>query len=458
MPSHRPKVRRHAWLLASTLLAAAGCAQPDDMPVATASRCAADLAEAGVRCLAVTVPENRDVPGGRTIALNVVVIPATAPDRSLPPLYDLAGGPGLPATETAAFYLGEGAVHRQHRDIVLVDQRGTGGSSSLACPELGATGATFPEAATRACRDRLAAGADLSAYHTDASVADLQAVRAALGHGEIDLFGLSYGTRLALAWIAAEPAAIRAATLVGTVPDDARIPLWHARNAQDTLDQVFADCRADRACAGVYRTLGEDWAAVLRRADFDGPARETFRNLLTTTPGQRRVPAVIRRIATDGPPDEPPPPTSLADGLFLSVTCAEDTAWIGEDEIDAATAGTFVGDWRVRRQQAACAIWNVPKRTLRYARTPVDVPVLLIAGERDHVTPVAWARRVAAAFPRSRLVTIPALGHFPAGLTGMACLDSLILAFAANPDPDALDTACVATMRPPSFAAPYRRD
>jgi pimeloyl-ACP methyl ester carboxylesterase len=446
-------------LLLPCLLAITGCPGSSD---ATGSEvrereCAAGT-PADVRCLAVTVPENHDAPGGRTIALNVVVIPAKTPAPALPPMYDLAGGPGLPATEAAAFYLGEGAAHRQHRDIVLVDQRGTGGSAPLACPELTATGASYPDAQTRACRDRLAAGADLSAYHTDAAVADLRAVRAALGHGAVDLFGLSYGTRLALAWIAAEPGAIRAATLIGTVPDDARVPLWHARHAQDALGQVFADCRADKACDAVYRTLDEEWAAVLRREDFDGAARETFRNLLTTTAGQRRVPAVIRRLATDGPPDAPPPPTSLADGLFLSVTCAEDTAWIGDAEIGPATAGTFAGDWRIRRQQAACAIWDVPKRTLRYAREPVDVPLLLIAGERDHVTPVAWARRVAAAFPRSRVVTIPALGHFPAGLANMGCLDTLMLAFAADPDPAKLDTACVATMRPPRFAAPYRRD
>jgi pimeloyl-ACP methyl ester carboxylesterase len=295
-------------------------------------------------------------------------------------------------------------------------------------------------------------------YNTAEAVADLQAVRDALGHGVVDLFGISYGTRLALAWIAAEPQAVRAATLVGTVPDDARLPLWYARFAQDALDQVFADCRADRACRGVYGDLDARWQALLARPDFTGAARETFRNVLSSTPGQRRIPALITRMAEHGPPDEAPPEMALANGLFLSVTCAEDTAWISDDEIPAAVSGTFLGSHRIERQRAACAAWDVPRRELAYARTPSDVAVLFFVDERDHVTPLAWTRQVAAAFPRSRIVTIPALGHFPDGLSNADCLDTMTLAFAANGDPAALDTSCVATMQPPLFAAPYTRD
>ena len=101
--------------------------------------------------------------------------------------------------------------------------------------------------------------------------------------------------------------------------------------------------------------------------------------------------------------------------------------WIDDAAVAGAVRGTFLGDYRVVRQRAACAVWDVPPRELRYARADADVPVLFIAGERDYVTPVAWAERVAGRFARGRLVTVPGLGHFPAGLANMGCLDALLL-------------------------------
>ena len=126
--------------------------------------------------------------------------------------------------------------------------------------------------------------------------------------------------------------------------------------------------------------------------------------------------------------------------------------WIDDATADDAVRGTFLGDYRIIRQRAACAVWDVPARELRYARGVSDVPVLFIVGERDYVTPIAWAERVAANFSRGRLVTVPWLGHFPAGLSNMDCLESLLLGVAADVDLTRLDTACVATMAPPPFA------
>ena len=443
------------------LLLAAGACSPASPPPAgdgglALRDCTVEGFDEKVRCGTLPVPEDPSRPDGRRIGLNVVVVPAVAPSPAQAPMYELAGGPGLAVTEGVAYYLTDGAAHRQHRDIVFVDQRGTGGSGPLACPALAdeRDRPMFRDEEVAACRARLARDADLSQYTTANTVADLQAVRAALGHGPVDLFGISYGTRVALAWIEAEPAAIRSAILVGTVPDDARVPLWHARNAQDTLEDVFADCRADAGCAQAFPDLDAHWATLLARDDFDGPAREAFRGFLQTTPGQRRLPATIVSIAAAGPPA---PPEGAAgpgyyDGLFLSVTCAEDVPWITDAEAADAVRGTFLGDYRIARQRAACAIWDVPPRELRYARTPSDVPVLFIAGERDYVTPPAWAEGVAANFRRGRRVTVPSLGHFPAGLTNMGCIDTLMLGVAADPDLSRLDTACIATMAPPPFA------
>ena len=409
-----------------------------------------------VRCGTLSVPEDPGRPDARHIPLRLVVVPALQPDPAQAPLYDLAGGPGLAASDAAVFYLTDGAVLRQHRDIVLVDQRGTGGSAALACPELEGTGSDYPDEAVRACRTQLVAtGADLARYTTAESLADLEAVRAALGHERVDLFGMSYGTRLALAWIDAEPAAIRSAVLVGTVPDDARVPLFHALHAQQTLDQVLADCEGDAACHADHPDLRAQWAAVLARPDFDGTAREALRTRLIGVSGQRALPMQIAAMATAGSalPASAGGGPPLALGLYLSVTCAEDTAWIRTEDIPAATEATFLGDWRIQRQRAACEHWDVPRRELAYARDDSDVPVLFIAGGRDYVTPVGWARRVAERFPNGRIVEVPYMGHFPEGLANLACLEGLIAGVAANPDLAALDTGCVGTMVPGPFAS-----
>lgn len=245
--------------------------------------------------------------------------------------------------------------------------------------------------------------------------------------------------------------------LVGTVPEDARVPLWHARHAQDTLDAVFADCRADAACAAAHPTLARDWDALLARPAFDGDARERMRASMVATPGLRSLPSRIAQMAAAGPPAAAPAgphgaPTP-ADGLYLSVTCAEDVPWIEPADRTAATAGTFLGTYRIDRQAAACAIWDIARRKVPYPQGASDVPVLFVAGERDDVTPVAWANAVASRFPRSRVVSIPFLGHFPDGLSGMECIDTMVLAFTVKPGPSAIPTGCVASMRPAPFDA-----
>jgi pimeloyl-ACP methyl ester carboxylesterase len=437
----------------STVLLALATPAVDASPELPLDPCTVPGSAETVRCGRLSVPEDRAKPDGRRIDLRVIVIPAIKPDPAMAPLYDLAGGPGLPAAAAADFYLTMGQAYRQARDVVLVDQRGTGASAPLNCPELAGTGTTYPDAAVRACRDRLAKQANLSRYTTADTVADLQAVRAALGHEKVDLFGISYGTRLALAWIAAEPDAVRSAVLVGTVTEDARPPLWHAKHAQDTLDAVFADCRTDAACAAAYPNLSGAWVTLLARPDFDGTARERLRTSMVATPGLRSLPMRITQMAAAGPPPAAAPAgPSPADGLYLSVTCAEDVPWITPADRAAATGGTFVGTYRIDRQAAACSIWDVAPRKVAYPQGASDVPVLFIAGERDYVTPVAWANAVASRFPRSRVISIPSLGHFPDGLSGMECIDTMVLAFAAKPDPKAVPIECVSSMRPGAFA------
>lgn len=417
--------------------------------------------EERLRCGDLLVPEDPTRPEGRHIKLHVVVVPALNPDPLRAALFDLAGGPGLAATSGAEFFVNVAPGHRQNRDVVLVDQRGTGESSPLRCPQLELASALepmYPIEAVRRCRTTLSRHADLSQYHTGNTVADLEAVRAALGYEQVDLIGTSYGTRLALAYIDAHPERVRSAVLFGVVPADAKMPLWHARQAQRTLEQLFVDCEQDAQCRESYPDLREQWTRVLRNSAFDGPAREAFRTLLITPQSQRRLPLLIASMAdgdfetfrgrfarSDG---------RIADGLYLSVICSEDTHAITAAERRAETDGSFLGTYRIDQQSAACREWNVPPLALTYGRAERNVPVLAIVGDRDYVTPPEWARRALATSARSRVVVIPKLGHMPDGLEQPECLDAMMMSFFARPHAAEVDTSCITAMKPPPFAVP----
>jgi pimeloyl-ACP methyl ester carboxylesterase len=472
---------RHTALVPSLLLlgsAASLPAAPLDL-----RPCRVDGVAEELRCAELSVPEDWAKPGGRRIALHIVVVPALRPDPSLAPLFDLDGGPGMNVTQAAPFYATDGKAYRERRAVVLVDQRGTGRSSPLRCPQI--EGASplermYPPEAVRRCREALTAQADLAQYTTAAAARDLDAVREALGAPRIDLSAISYGTRLALHYLRRYPDRVRSALLIGTVARDKRMPLHHARLGQRVLDRLFEECAADPVCAGAYPDVRDQWHRLqrslagpglevawtsqgatrkirLRRGPFD----EAFRGLLASTSGQRQVPYLVHemaqgrfqsfldRVLGGGGGDR------VAVGLYLSVTCAEDTSRITEDEAASAAAGTFLGRYRIDEQRGACALWGVPSASDEGGPdVRPEVPVLLMVGDLDYVTPEEWSREVAATLPRSRVVVIPGLGHAPEGLSNFDCFDRVSTSFYAAPDLAALDLGCLPAMKPPPFALP----
>ncbi len=426
------------------------------------------------------VPENRDQPGGRTISLHIVVIPALTDGVKDTPLFDIAGGPGLAASSAAGWYAADSTGYRATRDIVLVDQRGTGLSNPLRCSELERASKlddVYDPAAVRRCRDELSKNADLTQYGTRAAVHDLDAVRAALGYEKIDLIGLSYGTVVAQTYMREYSHNVRCAVLLGTVPIDEKTPLHHARAGEDVLQKIFDDCERDPLCDEKFPSLRNKWKDLLTAFD-DGPVEavyadsvdarlvtiargpfcEATRTLLLTTTMQRRIPFIIHRASGgDFQPffDVVSPDTSLspyAEGMYLSVTCPEGTQRIADDEIESETAGTFLGRYRVDQQMAACAEWAtaaVPDEALQ--PVTATTPTLLLAGGMDYVTPVSWAQQVSSRLSDSRVVVIDYLGHFPDGVANMECLDALIRAFLHAGTTVGLDLSCVDTMVPPPF-------
>lgn len=447
----------------------------------TLERCTVEHVDEELLCGVLEVPENREKPSGRAIALNVVVIPATEPAAGTAPLFVLEGGPGIAATGTAKRFIDWG--YNRTREIVLVDQRGTGGSHPLRCPALEALSPLeewYPLEQVRACRRELEQRADLTQYTTPAAAQDLNAVREALGHERVDLWALSYGTKLAQVYLRMFPGRVRSAVLVGTVPlGRFRAPLQHAVNGQRALDLLLFECQSDPGCNAAFPELRLEWSAVLERLRSGpihvrylspdsgeerqveirhGPVAEIIRGMAAGTGSARELPYLIHKAANGdwtpflqrvlsgggGPP--------LAEGLYLSIECAEGTARIEEDEVARHTAGTFLGNYRVRRQMAACAEWPIAELP-RGLFEPVvsDIPVLLLAGEMDGVTPPSWALAVAKHLPNSRYLVIGGLGHFPGGLSNMECYDRITLEFYERASADGVDLSCIEQMESPPF-------
>jgi pimeloyl-ACP methyl ester carboxylesterase len=441
-----------------------------------------------MRCGRLSVPENRLKPGQRQIELNVVVVRATTSPAQPDPLFFIVGGPGGDATRTAPDF----AQHftPRNRDIVLVDQRGTKGSAFLYCQELDlpadALMPRFHAPAVEVCRDRLEQKADLTQYSTLAAVEDLNAVRIWLGYDRINLSGSSYGTRVVLEYLRRHGEHVRTAFLLGPVPPDFKRPLYYGRDGLRVLDRVFAACAQDAACARAFPNLKAKLEQVLGRLDRE-PAvvamkhpsskqattlrldRSTFAEILLvhlqSAADARRVPHIITRAAAgDFAPvlenafDEQGQLTvrDLVEGMYLSVTCAEETMRIRPSDIGPQTPD-FLGSTRLRRQMSACRSW--PQSLLPddfYEPVRSDVPTLIVTGELDPVTPASWAQSLMPHMSRARFIEIPEMGHGGNGTSNFAsCLiDHLHVALWETADAAKVDTSCVATMKPPPFYIP----
>jgi pimeloyl-ACP methyl ester carboxylesterase len=465
-------------LLAAPILLLAAAAPPLAL-----APCRVPGVEREVLCGRLEVPERRDLAASRRISLSVVVLPATGPGPAPDPVYVLSGGPGQAATRGADRALVEHGATLKQRAVVLVDQRGTGGSHRLACqwhPEGDMRrylSGGYDLEKVRACRDELAAKADLTAYTTRDFVRDLEDVRAALGHERVNLDAGSYGTRVALDYMKLFPGRVRSAVLRAVSPPDYRNPLPFARAGQEALDALFAACRKDAACNKAYPELPAEFAKVLARLD-KGPVTVEIKNpatgavqkaeigrevfvtrihlLLFASRLAARLPSFVHQAAQgDFVPFAQMAATfghyivdQLDVGMQLSVICAEDASRIAERDIEEASAGSFLGPRRPREVLKACALW--PKRPL-----PADflnplrseVPALIVSGTNDPVTPPRFGEQAARGLSRARHVVVAEGSH----VDGAECLDALVARFIAAGSADGLDASCVAAIKRPPF-------
>jgi len=440
------------------------------------------------KCGTLEVYENRATKKGRMISLNILVLPATGDKREPDPWVYFSGGPGSAATEDAAGLADVFNRIREHRDMLFVDQRGTGKSNGLDCPMYNPDdlqsylGYFFPVEDIRKCRPQLEAKADLTLYTTDIAIDDMDEVRAALGYEQLNLFGGSYGTRAALTYLKRYPKRVRTATLQGVAPPNEYMPLDFPLGNERALQGILAECAADEACNAAFPNLKDESKSLLAQL-IKGPvevevqkpnsservkvklsrdlAAEAIRYMLYNPVGASRVPLIIH-LAAQG---NFVPLTEAAlrfrkllvatgfNGMYLSVTCAEDLPWIKPGEGERMAANTFLGDYRLRQQREACALW--PRATIAkdYA-DPVrsDVPVLILTGELDPVTPPSNGDAVAKALKNSLHIVVPHGAHGLGGLENIDCILRLTAEFVERGSTQGIDTSCVKTIRRKGFA------
>jgi len=430
---------------------------------------------ARARCGTLTVPENPADPAGRQIALNVAVVPAISRTPQPDPLFILVGGPGQAAVETYPAMAQSWRRVREQRDIVLVDQRGTGQSNPLECDLPDDDDADIDTdafiAALRACPDTL--DADLRFYTTEIAMRDLDAVREALGYATINLYGASYGTRAALTYLRLFPERVRSVVLDAVVSPDYRLYLNTAQDADRAMNLLFDRCERDDACRAAFSTARADFAALLARLETD-PLTTTLADPLTAEPIAVTLTGDIVRnltfallytpeiaallplnvqqavggdfaplLAQAGMMD-----AGLYMGMMYAVACTEDAPFVNAAEAAALAEGTLFGD-RTRMLREICAAWPQGELSPGWDAPVVsDAPVLLLSGEADPVTPPHYAERIAATLPNSLHVIGPGMGH---GLTGRGCIDTLIFDFITDGSVADLDAACVQQLAPPPF-------
>jgi pimeloyl-ACP methyl ester carboxylesterase len=463
----------------AALVACMACSEAAGPTGAAPSSCRVPGIGGLVRCETVEVPEDPAAPA-RTIGLRVVVIPAReAPASDAVVL--LAGGPGQAASEVFAPLVAQLRSVGRRRDLVLVDQRGTGGSNPLQCPkgeeDLSAE-LSIDIDAERLIACATALDVDPSLYGTAAAVADLDAVREALGYEAFDLVGGSYGTRVALEYLRAHPTRVRAAVLDGVVPLGMKLPLSFARDGQDALDAMASDCVADEGCAAAFGDPAAIFAEVLDAAPLHtmiahprtGVAtsvqleRETIaaatRAMLYSADLTALLPLALHRAregdlaplvgqllaVSDGMS------SSSYEGMYLSVICAEDVRLIEDEEIDSAVAGTVFGRGMVDVLRRSCAVWPTT-RPVEVPSSPIaaDAPVLVLSGQLDPATGPRWGERVTQEL-RAEHVVVPGAAH---GTLGHRCIAPVVEAFLETADLGALDLSCVeSATRPPFFVDP----
>lgn len=420
-------------------------------------------------CGTLSVPENHPQPATGKIELHLAVIKAKSRDVSPDPVFFIAGGPGQSAIRTAVMLQAVFKKVSRQRDVVLIDQRGTGRSNPLDCPPPDLVDMLFADDTellnqARACLTSIKGSPRF--YTTDQAVEDLEMVRAALDYDKINLLGVSYGTRVAQHYLRSYPDQVRSIVLDGIAPPDLLLGPEFSRNLHRALEQVINACTASASCSRAFPVLADEWLAYrklpvaeLRALTLPHPRnnevlsfevnRETLdgalRLLSYSSDTQVIIPLLLHlTMAGDWQPLVSQAlqvaaslEQEISMGMHNSVVCSEDVPFYGK--LPPVSQNLLS---RLPHQlQQLCAIWPAaetgrPQRAVE----PVQVPALLLSGERDPVTPAAYGDRVLQQFPRGLHLVIPGQAH---NVLSRGCVPSLVAEFLDELELAAGDVECI---------------
>lgn len=433
----------------------AGHFEPGPCPVETAPGEKID-------CGVLIVPENRAKPGSRSIRVPVVIQRARSGAPSKDAMLFMAGGPGVTAMANARS--GKGNPFLETRDQILLEPRGGHAAQpALECPEVAAAREapnSKPAAVTQAavaCRARLvASGVDLDGYTSAETADDIEVARVALGYDKLNLYGLSYGGRLALTFVHRHPDSVRAVVLDSPLPPHVNYDETATAGLRRAFNEVLDGCAVDLACSRAYPNLAADFTKLVT-----GARGAEIADALAGALGDPKITPLLPRIiaeAAAGRTAELVPllarakgASNFAWGLRLSVWCAEEMPFEDAARMaDQVSPRHGLGGMDARTvPPEVCQAWKVaPAPAIENTPVKSDVPVLIFAGQLDANTPPAWGQGLLADLPNARFVLMPGRAH---GASFNACAGKLTVAFIADPA-QPLDTRCVAQTRGPDWS------
>ncbi|MBV8500160.1 MAG: alpha/beta hydrolase [Paucibacter sp.] len=466
------RFRYRLGLLASSMLIA-GAAQAGPLKA-----CRVPGMETEVQCGSVQRPLDPAKPQGTQIEIHYIVVPAMARNKQPDPVLFIAGGPGQSSINIASVVMDRLARLNNRRDLVFVDQRGTGLSAPLQCPDEDRESLAKTMGRNRqfevfdACRQALQSlpYGDLRMFTTTIAMQDMDAVREQLGAEQWNVIGGSYGTRAALEYLRQFPSHVRRTVIDGVAPPDMVLPESFSADNQAALDAMFKGCEADKACAARYPKLRDEWQGLLAslprqvnlmhpltgasesveigrysllslvRSPLYGPAAAALLPAAIHEASQGRFGPLMAIGASVGSSRK----TKISEGMHFSVVCAEDVPRMGQPGAGSTDFGRSFAEGYER----ICRNWprgDVPAAF--YTVPPSPSPVLLLSGGADPVTPPRHAERMAKALGATNAslvqhVVVPESGH---GVMGVPCVAELIFRFIdAKTDGQALpqDAAC----------------
>jgi pimeloyl-ACP methyl ester carboxylesterase len=437
---------------------------------------------ASARCGTLEVPENPADPEGRQIALHIAVAQATGADAAPDPVFFFAGGPGQAAGDTWPMIRATFRQIRKTRDIVLIDQRGTGRSNALRCDVAEAAFEDeVPLSLVRSHTETCLAGltGDPRFYTSTIAMTDIDRAREALGYEQINVVGGSYGSRTAQLYTRMYPDRVRTMTIDSVVPMDLPLGAEHSGNLDHSIRTVFSACRADARCDALFGAdLDQLWDVIdaLRESDartgivdpVTGEAVDTplsadavvlaLRMLSYSSDTQALLPLLVSeavrhndfsRLTQQAMMVAADLGEMISSGMELSVMCAEDYPRFADYEPVVSARDTLMGEAFLERVIAACEVWPQGEVPADFGEPlTLDTPTLLLSGARDPVTPPRYADAVALGLMNSRHLIANGQGH---SVMGIPCLRDAMTEFIAAGTVNAIDDSCLDTIQPAPF-------